>query len=234
MSKAVTSNVPSFTVSGNKIGTPDDGTTKQPLINSGIIIFSGGSAGTIKGVVTNNIVIQDPAGGNSGSGIVVNHAPSSVASTSTLYVKVDGNQVGGSELNYGIQVDSGGVANATGTTQVQVTNNIVATNTAKVPAQGVGALDAIRIGARRATTACYRISGNSATTAGAGFFSMFFRKADTSLFQIEGMTAGLQSDATAIAYEVGQNPGIGGPGIGATAGNLYTGVAAGACSNIPP
>jgi hypothetical protein len=225
VSKAVTSNV-TFAITNNRVGTPD-GTTSQPLINTGINVFSGSSAGTMSGTVTGNTVLQDLASSNSGSGIVVNHSPSSVGSTSSLYARVDGNVVSGSKLNYGILVDSGGVTSATGNTQVQITNNTVQAN------MGSGALDSIRIGARRATTACYRISGNTATTAGSGFFSLFLRKSDTSTFNVEGLAGGLQSDATTIAYEGTQNPAIGGPGIGANAGNLYTGVAAGFCSQIP-
>jgi hypothetical protein len=225
ISKAVTSNV-TFTVDGNKIGTPD-GTTPQPLINTGINVFSGSSAGTMSGTVTNNVVLQDLSSSNSGSGIVVNHAPTSTVATSALFARVSGNTVSGSKLNYGILVDSGGITGATGNTQVELTNNTVLGD------MPTTALDSIRLGARRATTACYRISGNTATTAGTGFYSLFLRKSDTSTYQIEGLSAGLQSDTTTITYEGTQNPGIGGPGIGATAGNLYTGVAANTCSSIP-
>ncbi|MDQ2784522.1 MAG: hypothetical protein M3Y58_05915, partial [Chloroflexota bacterium] len=223
-----------FAVTNNKVGTPDDGTTKQPLINTGINIFRGSNAGISSGTVTGNIVIQDLASSNSGSGIIVNHSPTSTTSTSALYAKVDGNTVGGSESTYGIQVDSGGVTGATGNTQVQLTNNVVATGTATVPAQGAGALDAIRVGARRNTTACYRLSGNTASTAGSGFFGFYLRKdtAGTATMSIEGLASGTQSDATAIAY-IGSTNTITGPGVGATAGNNYTGVANGSCTNIP-
>ncbi len=191
----------------------------------------------MSGKVTGNIVIQASVNVNPGSGIVVNHAPTSTTSTSAMFTKVDGNQVGGSLLNYGIFVDSGGITNAKGTTQAQVTNNVVATGTAKVPAQNAGALDAIRVAARRSTTACYRISGNTASSAGAGFFAFYFRKDNAgvpvSTMSIEGLALGLQSDTTTKTY-IGSTNTITGPGVGADGpGNFYTGVAAGACSNIP-
>lgn len=240
VSKAISANV-TFNVSNNKVGTPDVGTTKQPLINTGINIFSGASSGTMSGSVTGNVVIQDQslANTNPGSGIIVNHAPTSNSSTSALYAKVDNNTVGGSGSasgtgngNYGILIDSGGVANATGTTQVQLTNNTVATGTATVPAQGSTALDAIRVAARRATTACYRISGNTASTAGTGFYSFYLRKDATASESIEGLTPGSQNDATTIAY-IGTVNTITGPGVGANSGSTFTGVAANSCSSIP-
>ena len=236
VTKALTSNA-TFDVSNNKVGTPDNGTTKQPLINTGINIFSGSSAGTMSGKVTGNIVIQASVNVNPGSGIVVNHAPTSTSSTSNMYTKVDGNQVGGSLLNYGIFVDSGGITNAIGSTQAQVTNNVVATGTATVPAQGAGALDAIRVAARRSTTACYRISGNTASTAGALFFAFYLRKDNAgvpaSIMRIEGLALGLQSDTTTKTY-IGSTNTITGPGVGADGpGNFYTGVVPGNCSQIP-
>jgi hypothetical protein len=179
-----------FDVDNNKVGTPD-GTTDQSLLNTGINIFAGGTS-TMNGKVRNNRVINRGAG-VSGSGIRVVQATDSV-----LNVSVSNNTVSNVGLDYGIQFDGGQNTGATGDTQIGVVNNSVSVLAT--------ALDAIRVRARNASSACSRITGNVATHPGASTCTLGGAELPCALSVSQGNTAvhNLEGGALGLA---GGNPG---------------------------
>jgi hypothetical protein len=195
-----------FAINGNNIGTGG-----APLATTSINVFASGGAGlSMNGSVDGNDVVN---AGGSGIGIrLVQFGASSIAA------RVNGNTVSNVGLDFGILADAGGAtALAPGAVYVAVTNNIVSV---------LGtALDAIRVQSRNANQVCAVVSGNTTNVGGAGFFGLFARQAGTSVFQLEGLTAGPQSAAAAIAFLAGANPTA--ASVGAT--GTFTGVAAGTC-----
>jgi hypothetical protein len=225
--------VMTFAVSGNKVGT--DGFTNQPLLNTGINIFNGtlvtsGTPASITGTVTNNTVYNAGAG-ISGFGIRLFNQ-----GYGTMNANVSNNTVNNVGFDYGIFAEvssNSGTANAIGHSSIGMTNN-----TSNVLS---GALDAIRLQARGRSEMCARISGNASSTHGTGFFGLEIRQASQTvsavlyqaLFNLEGLTSGLQTDHTTIVnYLNSQNPAItGGADEIHSAG--ITGVAANSCNSIP-
>jgi len=221
-----------FDVQGNKIGT--DGVTNQPLLNTGINIFNGtlvtsGTPASITGVIKNNIVYNAGAG-MSGFGISLFNQ-----GYGTLNANVTNNTVNNVGLDYGIRAEvssNGGTANAAGSLSLALTNNI-----SNVLA---GGLDAIRVQVRGRSNACLRISGNSSSTHGTGFFGIELRQANqtvasvvyTPTVNLEGLAAGAQTNPTVINYLNSQNPGIVG-GCDAIIATSITGVANSFCGSIP-
>jgi hypothetical protein len=203
-----------FDIDNNKVGTPD-GTTNQALLNTGINVYAGATS-SMSGKVRNNQVILKGAG-SSGTGIRIVQADDSV-----LDINVSSNTVSNVGLDYGIQFDGGQNAGADGDTQIAVVNNTVSVLN--------NALDAIRVRARNASSACSRITGNIAThgnpavcTIGGGQFpcAISVSQGNTAVHNLEGGAAGL----------VAGNPGTASNRI-TTFGTLTT-VAAGSCTQIP-
>src|SRR5207247_1092285 len=89
-----------FAVDGNKVGT--DGVTNQPLINTSINVFNGGTTSSMTGTVKNNAVVNAGAG-QSGFGIRVFNF-----GNSSMNAKVSGNTVSNVGLDFGMLVESSG------------------------------------------------------------------------------------------------------------------------------
>jgi hypothetical protein len=183
--------------------------TNAPLLNTGINIFDGTLAATpatISGTVKNNVV-HNAGAGQSGFGIRLFNQ-----GYGTMAANVSGNTVSNVGLDYGLFAEvssNSGTAAAIGTSTVGVTNNTVSV----LP----GALDAIRVQARGHSVMNARISGNSSSSAGTGFFGLEIRQASQTVssvlyqatFNLEGLTSGLQTDhATIVTYLNSLNPGI--------------------------
>jgi hypothetical protein len=209
-----------YDIENNNVGTPD-GVAASPLGNTGIDVFAG-STSALSGKVRNNVVINAGAG-VSGFGIRLFQN-----ANSTLRANVDGNTVSNVGLDYGILADAaqntGDLAPGAGQARmdVAVTNNNVSVLS--------GALDAIRVQARKVNTVCAKISGNTTDSGGSGFFGLFARQANTAIFDLEGLALGVQTAATTQASLVTQNPSA--ATVGASAATNFTGVASGTC-NIP-
>lgn len=160
-----------FSVTGNKVGTPD-GTTNASLLNTGINLFAGGTTTTLVGSIKNNDVINGGTG-LSGHGIQVFQQDSA-----TIRANIDGNRVSNVGLDNGITVtaNGSGIGPSTGRVEVGITNNdssILST-----------AINAIRVRARRDTVLIAEIAGNTATTNGGGF-AINASQANTAQFQLE-------------------------------------------------
>ncbi|MEW6127682.1 MAG: Ig-like domain-containing protein, partial [Acidobacteriota bacterium] len=195
-----------FDVDNNRVGTPD-GVTNSSLMNTGINIFAGNNS-TMNGRVRNNKIINRGAG-FSGNGIDVFQDL-----LSAINIRVDANTVSNVGLDFGLRVQANGdAANSGGAVQAAVTNN----NVSVLP----GAIDAIRVRSRRQTTLCARITGNTTSAGGSGFFGLFVAQSDTSTLNLEGGTSNLATN----------NPGIAPANI-STSGTINT-VTANFCSGIP-
>ncbi|MGH3767415.1 MAG: hypothetical protein ACRDTX_20055 [Pseudonocardiaceae bacterium] len=186
-----------YDIDSNKVGT--DGTTNAPLKSTGINVFASNDS-TSTGKVRNNTVVNAGAG-QSGSGITVSQAVNAI-----LRANVSGNTVSNVGLDFGIEVDGGSSSNPSLNphavpTDVALTGN----NVSVLP----GALDAIRAQARNLDTMCARISANTTSAGGTGFFGLFVRQAQTAVFNLEGLSGAVNTYLTA------QNPGaatVGGAG----------------------
>jgi hypothetical protein len=207
--------VHAYVANNNRVGT--DGVTPAPLINTGMNLFSGNGStlGTVSaGSVASNTVRN--AGAGSGHGI-----QAFADLQSTLRANINANTVSNVALDFGLRAEAAGdPAGAGGNMQVGVTNNNVSVL--------AGALDAIRVRARRQTVLCSDIRSNTTNAGGAGFFGLFTNQANTATFSIEGLALGAQTAATAQTFLGGQNPGA--ASISATAVTNYNGVAVNACS----
>ncbi len=219
VSRAVTStltfNVDSNTVSG--------------MISTLINVFSGSGPGTATGAVKNNVITGTGVGGNQ-FGIRAFNSGSSVVGFGTMNVNVANNTISAIDNAYPILGESSGSTGAGGQLKIAVTGN-----TANVVSGGT-ALDAIRVQARNNSTVCAKVSGNVSSGGGPGFFGLQLRRANpTSAFNLEGLTAGVQSDPTVQAFVNGQNPSVsGGSGPLAAVGQAsVTGVGAGSCGITP-
>lgn len=197
-----------YSVTGNKVGTPD-GSTDASLLNTGINIFAGGSTCTMTGSVTENTVLNRGVGA-SGFGIrVVSNGSASPGST-TITADVSNNTVSNVGLDYGIVAEASGTSFSS-TLNVKLTNNSVSVLS--------GALDCIRVQARNTSTVCARISGNTTNAGGTGFVGIYVRQANTATFNLEGGTGSLAAN----------NPGAATTGFTGTINN----VAANFCGSIP-
>src|SRR5581483_5433000 len=203
-----------FDIENNKVGT--DGATNAPLGSTGIDVFAGNTS-TMSGKVANNTVYNAGAG-VSGFGIRV--AESSNSAINTL---VTGNTVSNVGLDYGIYADAGSGSGAGGTLNVGVTSNNVSVL--------AGASDASRVQSRTVNTVCARVSSNTTNAGGAGFFGLYGNQANTSTFELEGLTGGTQSAANAQASLQSQNASA--ASVGAAASTSFTGVSANFCAAIP-
>ncbi len=203
-----------YDIDNNRVGTPD-GSTDQSLLNTGINVFAGNTS-TMNGQVRNNRVINRGAG-VSGIGIRLVQA-----TNSTLNVNVDNNTVSNVGLDFGIQLDAGQNAGATGFCQIAVTDNTVSVLG--------GALDAIRVRVRNASTGCSRITGNTATHPGAVNCTLGGAETPCLLSVSQGNTAVHRLEGGAAGLAAG-NPGI--PSNRITTFGTITTVAAGFCSSIP-
>lgn len=218
-------------------GTFDlNGNNVSGLTSSGIIVFAGDNS-VMSGLVRNNTVDNGGAS-NPGNGIAVTQS-----SNSNLRANVTGNTVTNVGQFYGILVDAAtGGANTTAPSAGQALAQVAVTNnTSNVLSS---AADAIRIEARRFSTVCARISGNTSSTAGTGFFGIYARQHQqtvgtapntvtaTPTFKIEGPLSGPQSAAAIQVELANQNPQVTNDGVGTEASTTFTGVAPGTC-NIP-
>lgn len=227
--------VGNYTVTNNKIGT--DGVTDQPLLNTGINVFAGGtSTNTLTASVKNNTIVKDnlssdPNGGASGTGVRVFQQDSA-----KMFVRVEGNSISKVGLDFGIDVtDNGNVNGSTGAVNVAVVNNNASVKNT--------AINAIRVRGRRDTNTCASITGNTATTNGGGAAMSISQSNQTSpnpaltaIFRFEIVpppSLGALTDAQAQTELGDLNPSGGGFEAFSTTGSGITGVAAGTCSGIP-
>ena len=203
-----------YDVENNKIGT--DGVL-APLMNHGINVFAAGTSLATGKVVANTINMA--GAGSNGTGIRLFQQDSS-----TLDSKVDTNTITNLGLDYGIDAtDNGsGTTSSTGHLNVGVTNNNVSVLDT--------AIDAIHVRGRRDTTTCARITGNTATTSGGGS-ALQISQANTSTYDLEVSSPGALTAPQAAAAMTALNPAA--VGVDAAAAVGFTGVAAGACTNIP-
>lgn len=181
----------------------------------------------MRGTVRNNTVVN--AGGSaSGFGIRVFQSSAAV-----IEANVSNNIVSNVALDYGLLVESGGSAGATGRVDAAITGNTVSVLS--------GALDAIRAQARNGSTMCARINSNTAShpndagcAAGTTFCGMVVRQANTAVFNLEGSggacPAGAQTTAQAAACIASLNTE---DTVTAFAATNFTGVATNFCTNIP-
>ncbi len=209
-----------YSVTGNKVGTPD-GSTNASLLNTGINIFAGGSTCTMTGSVTSNAVINRGAGA-SGFGISVFSNGSASPGSTTITADVSNNTVSNVGLDFGIKAEASGTSFSS-TLKLKLTNNNVSVLSS--------ALDCIRVQARNTSTVCARISGNTTNSGGTGFVGLFVRQADTATFNLEGLALGAQTAATTQTYVGSQNPTA--ATVGAFATTNFTGVVANFCGSIP-
>ncbi|MEP6510460.1 MAG: putative Ig domain-containing protein, partial [Dokdonella sp.] len=216
VTRAVTSAL-TFNVANNAVsGLP------STLIN----VFSSGGPGTATGDVKNNTVSGVGVGGNQ-VGIRLFNSGSDLAGYATMNVNVANNTVSAIDNAYAILGESsqpGTSVNPGGALKIAVTGN-----TANVAAGGT-ALDAIRVQSRVKSTVCARISGNTSGGGGGGFYGLQLRQANTALYNLEGLTAGPQTDPTVFNYVVAQNPAV--ATVGPTIGTI-TGVATNSCGITP-
>ncbi len=141
-----------------------------------------------------------------------------------MNVNVSGNTVTAIDNAYPILGESSGSTGSGGLLTIGVTNN-----TANV-ASGGTALDSIRLQSRNVSSICAKVSGNTTNSGGSGFFGIQLRRANSSVFSLEGLTAGSQTDPTVHDYVAAQNPSGGTVGTLAGVGNTsITGVASGSC-----
>lgn len=223
ISAATDARVSFFDLDNNRVGT--DGVTGSPLLNTGINVSGGGTANCrMTGRVRNNQVFNAGVAA-SGFGIRVFQSSACV-----IDANVSNNQVSNVGLDYGLLVESGGSAGATGGVSAALLNNTVSV----LP----GALDAIRVQARKASTMCARVSGNTTThpddagcSAGATFCGLFGRQVNTAAFNIEGCSPGPLTAVQAATCLAGQNAGA--DTVAAVAATGFFGVAPNSCSSIP-
>jgi VCBS repeat-containing protein len=223
---ATSAQVDFFDIDNNRVGT--NGVTSSPLMNTGINVSAGGtSACAMSGHVRNNQVVNAGAA-MSGFGIRVFQS-----SACEIEANVTNNTVSNVGLDYGLLVESGGSAGATGRVDAAVTNNTVSVLS--------GALDAIRAQARNGSVMCARITGNTTThpndagcDAGSTFCGLVIRQANTAVFNLEGSgascPAGNQTAAQAEICVESQNSEDTGKAFAAT---NFVGVASNFCNNIP-
>ncbi len=205
-----------------------DGNTVTNLPNTLINVFSGGGAGTATGDVKNNTLTGIGAGVNGNQvGLRIFNSGSLALGFATMNVNVAGNTVNAIDGAYPILAESSGTTTGSGgALKIALTGN-----TANVAAPGaITSVDAIRVQARNASSICARISGNTTNTGGNGFYGMQVRQANTSVFNMEGLTGGAQTDPTVRNYVIAQNPAA--ASVGATMGTL-TGVPANSCGITP-
>jgi hypothetical protein len=201
-----------YDVDGNRIGT--DGTTNQPLSNTGVNLFADNRS-LMTGRVRNN-TIWNAGAAIAGFGIRV-----FVNDTANVRTSVSGNTVNNVGFDNGLFIEASGADTqvppaGTGTIDIALTDNTV-----NVLPQS---LDAMRLQTRHNNRMCARISGNSSTAAANGFFGLFVRQTNASVFRIEGLTG------LAGTFLAAQNPGVT-AGV-ADNGGTFTAVAPNTC-NIP-
>jgi hypothetical protein len=217
VSRAVTSTL-TFNVSGN---------TVTGMISTLINVFSSGGPGAATGVVKNNVVTGTGVGGNQ-VGIRLFNSGSSAVGFATMNVNVANNTVTAIDNAYPILGESSGSTGPGGLLKIAVTGN-----TANVAVGGT-ALDSIRLQSRNLSTVCAAVSGNTTNSGGSGFFGIQLREANSSVFNLEGLTSGSQTDPTVHNFVVAQNPSGGTVGTLAAVGNAsITGVAAASCGITP-
>ncbi|GAC1369322.1 MAG: hypothetical protein NVSMB32_14190 [Actinomycetota bacterium] len=205
-----------YTISGNKVGTPD-GTTDAHLINTGINVFTAGTSSSAVGTVTNNVVFG-PGVGASGWGIRV-----ATGNASTGRSRVQGNTVHNLGFDDGILVDVGLTSGSTAVGSM----GIIANTVDNAPASG---LDGIRVIGHNGATGCFKIQANTKGQAGGVNPDIVLRASNSATFRLDGGTpAGTETVAQAQAYVAGQNPGT---VVSASAGGTatYVGVAANSCT----
>ena len=130
-----------------------------------------------------------------------------------MNVNVANNTVTAIDNAYPILGESSGSTGPGGLLKIAVTGN-----TANVAAGGT-ALDSIRVQSRNTSTVCAAVSGNTTNSGGAGFFGIQLREANTSVFSLEGLALGSQTDPTVHNFVVAQNPSGGTVGTLAAVGN---------------
>jgi hypothetical protein len=220
VSRAVTSTL-NFNIDTNTVS----GMTST-LIN----VFSSGGPGNATGDVKNNIVTGTGVGGNQ-FGIRLFNSGSDGVGFATMNVNVASNTINAIDGAYAILGESSGPAGSAGGGALKIA---VAGNTANVAAPGgVTSLDAIRVQARVNSTVCARISGNTTSAGGTGFYGLQTRRANTSTFNLEGLTAGAQVEPTVHNYLVSQNPGALTVSSDGTITGTITGVANNSCGITP-
>lgn len=217
-------------------GTFDlNGNTISGLGNTGINVFASGTS-SLSGLIRNNTVTNTFVSATQSNGFGIRVFQNSYSS---IRANVTGNTVSNVATDYGILADAAldGTETAVPPAGQAVLQVAVTNNTVNVLS---GALDAIRVQSRVYNTVCARISGNSSTSAGSGFFGLYARQAQrinpsptaVSTFKIEGALSGSQSAAAIQGELATQNPQVTTDGVGTTAATSFTGVASGTC-NVP-
>ncbi|HEX3542344.1 MAG TPA: Ig-like domain-containing protein, partial [Acidimicrobiales bacterium] len=211
-----------YTISGNKVGTPD-GTTDAHLINDGINVFTAGTSSSAVGTITNNIVFG-PGAGVSGIPIRV-----ITGTTSTGRSRVQGNTVHGLGFDPGILVQVGQNAGSTAHGDMGVFNNTVDNPPATTGDVG------INVETADAGVGCFSVTGNVKGQTGGSFQDLNVVAAGTSTFDVAGATLGSITAATVQSYEAAHNFQTGPAGVVVAAKATtasFVGVASTAC-NIP-
>jgi len=203
-----------------------DGNTISGMISTLINVFSGSGPGTATGDVKNNICTGTGVGGNQ-FGIRVFNSGTSALGQGTINVNVANNTVSNIDNAYPIFGESSNSSGSGGLLKMAVTGN-----NASVVAGGT-ALDAIRVQARNTSTVCAKVSGNTTNAGGPGFYGLQVRRANTSTFNLEGLTAGAQTEPTVHNYLVSQNPAAATVSSDGTVTGTITGVANGSCGITP-
>ncbi|WP_165371667.1 beta strand repeat-containing protein [Pseudolysobacter antarcticus] len=216
VSRAVTSTL-AFNVDGNHV---------SGMISTLINVFSGSGPGTATGDVKNNVLVGTGVGGNQ-VGIRVFNSGTSVVGFGTINANVANNTISAIDNAYPIQGESSGSSGPGGLLKIAVTGN-----NSSVAAGGT-ALDAIRLQARNNSTICGKVSGNTTNSGGAGFYGLQLRRANTSTFNLEGLTSGAQIEPTVHNYLVSQNPAAATVSSDGTVTGTINGVAAGSCGITP-
>ena len=203
-----------------------DGNTVTGMISTLINVFSGSGPGTATGDVKNNICTGTGVGGNQ-VGIRVFNSGTSALGQGTINANVSNNTVSNIDNAYPIMGESSNSSGSGGQLKIAVTGN-----NASVVAGGT-ALDSIRVQARNTSTVCAKVSGNTTNSGGPGFYGIQVRQANTSTFDLEGLTIGPQVEPTVHNYLVSQNPAAATVSSDGTVTGTITGVATGSCGITP-
>jgi len=203
-----------------------DGNTVSGMISTLINVFSGSGPGTATGDIKNNICTGTGLGGNQ-FGIRVFNSGTSTLGQGAINVNVANNTVSNIDNAYPIFGESSNSSGTGGLLKIAVTGN-----NASVVSGGT-ALDAIRVQARNTSTVCASISGNTTNSGGPGFYGLQVRRANTSTFNLEGLTTGPQVEPTVHNFLVAQNPAAATVSSDGTVTGTITGVTVGSCGITP-
>jgi hypothetical protein len=200
--------------------------TVNGMISTLINVFSGSGPGTGTGDVKNNVCTGTGVGGNQ-VGIRVFNSGTSAVGQGTINANVANNTVTNIDNAYGIMGESSNSSGSGGQLKIAVTGNNVSV------ASGGTALDSIRVQARNTSSVCAKVSGNTTNSGGPGFYGIQVRQANTSTFDLEGLTTGPQVEPTVHNFLVAQNPAAATVSSDGSVTGTITGVAVGSCGITP-